>query len=81
MRYINHLSFPFLSLLYDGGMHAQVGDKITERILAELSCWCRAKSDYERFAFFVDVLVVLPLSVCGLAGNTLSVVLYIAAAN
>jgi len=47
---------------------------ITEQLLDDLSCFCRAKSDYERFAFVIDVFVVLPVSMFGLAGNTLSVV-------
>jgi len=47
---------------------------ITARILDDLRCWCRAKSHYERFAFVVDVWIVLPLTLCGVAGNTLSVV-------
>jgi len=46
---------------------------IDDSILDDLSCWCRAKSDYERFSFVVDVLIVLPLSVVGIAGNALSV--------
>jgi len=45
-----------------------------QMILDELSCWCRAKADYERFSLIVDVLIVLPLSVIGIAGNALSVV-------
>jgi len=47
---------------------------INARILDELSCWCRAKSDYERFCFVVDGLIVLPLCVVGLAGNVLSII-------
>jgi len=47
---------------------------ISGQILDDLSCWCRNKSDYERFSFIVDVMIVLPLSIIGIAGNTLSVV-------
>jgi len=43
-------------------------------ILDDLSCWCLAKSSYETFSFVVDGLIVLPLSVVGIAGNTLSVI-------
>jgi len=51
-----------------------VGHMITIRLLNDLSCWCLAKSNYDRFVFVVDVLVVLPLSVVGIAGNTLAVI-------
>jgi len=47
---------------------------ISERILNDLTCWCQAKSDYESFSFVVDVWIVFPVSVVGIAGNTLSVV-------
>ena len=47
---------------------------IDDGILDDLSCWCLAKSNYQMFSFIVDGLVVLPLSVIGIAGNTLSVI-------
>jgi len=55
-------------------LQTKVGNQITQQILDELVCWCLAKSDYERFSFVVDGLVVLPLSLVGIAGNTLSVI-------
>jgi len=52
----------------------ELGHMIDGGILDDLGCWCLDKSSYERFSFIVDVLVVLPLSVVGIAGNTLSVI-------
>jgi len=63
--------FSFIPCLRE---QTDVGHMIDSEILNELSCWCLAKSNYERFSFVVDVLLVLPLSIIGLAGNTLSVV-------
>jgi len=47
---------------------------ISRRILDDLRCWCRDKSNYERFSFVVDVFIVLPLSIVGIAANVLSVI-------
>jgi len=55
-------------------MQTGMGHMIDSAILDGLSCFCLAKSRYERFSFIVDGMIVLPLSVVGIAGNTLSVI-------
>jgi len=46
-----------------------------DRSLDDIRCWCVGKSYVESFRFIIDIVLVCPLSLAGLIGNCLSVII------